>query len=1515
MRFRLPSPIPVLIVLASFLLSARLPGQNTAPVPTTFEIISPSDGNASSLINTDFTVNRRIFFGGDFFYPGASNAGGFAGYAYGGNKDLTRVARGNPSGSRLTLGGTEFGADPAFPAVGASYVANLPGSRVLATSYDPDDLGDPAVFPVYTGMNGFIAINEGDTLEINLSGFLDPNNKMIKGDQAADGDYTGRNLKSENGNGIPGPDGANNVTFSALNLPEGATFIGTRFRWVPNFIQGDGTTDNKIRNGKYFIDANISSGSTASEVAMFAGDTSSNSLKVGRGMGELRDSLYVIYFKATDDSNQGNDNAIDSLFIMVNDSLPNPPPRFTTRTMLRKDSLGVQQVRTFNYLAGRPDTLFSVFEGDSVVITFYAQDQDSLQGETNDNIAFGLLWNDNLLGVSKGGTTTGAFSGFSQFIHRPGTVDTLAVDTTSVLGSGGAVTAYRIRIQLPFDLATFAEKADSLVVMVSDGFTIVADTFALKVRNNDRAPIWDMDTTSLPSDSALTFSYNPAGIQPSTVQKVDAFNLNNNRVDSTYFSRYVYDPDFLVHDSLGYPLTFFASGSHQGTLNSNTGLNVFLPTADDTVTYSFSITAKDNNPVTPKSTAQTVRFRVSPAPTISRVAPASASINQEFTIYGSGFGLFDMNLEDTSKVVFYAPDGNGRRQNIQARIISWSKDKIVTYVPADVPVSVLDVGNGYVVPDTIKVMSAIYGGFATYPFTVLTDSSGFENLEVVNITSTSATIRYRTNFTGADSVVVASSSDTLDIYSVAFTNAAKFNHYPTFVEKSSASLTEIRSSVTVFDDQTPPTDGIHVVQLIDLSPNTLYRFVIGSANGIFAADSLHNVNGPYRAKKIDRNTPGKNSGLDAFRLRTLPISTGSGSMFTVKGKAFYSGGAAVNASVTLHVVSIANAADTSLPISTTVGSDSVWQLNLANLRATDGSGFNHSAGDRLLFEFDGSEKGFEQYDTLRAPDGASPMTVRNVRLVPYVAYAMELKTGLNLVGLPLKLFKGQPTDAQSLLSLIPGGLPSISRYVPATGTQETISRSIGGRYIGSSNFSLRTGEGYFVKVNSETTLQLDGRYYTESLPHVTFPAAGLYFISRPAQESNLFYSWDALQILKQVPNATIVIRFNTSLQVYEQYYVSGSGYDGNNFGIDVGQGYILQVTGASSWNPNGSGTLLASTGDRARTGAAEPALVLNEPGRTDKTDKTSLDLRISNITSAAAVVTWIASGADPGRIRLSRPDGTEEQLLVPQALQLSNGLRYAQIAGLKAATEYVYRLEGLNGLGADEAIGGKFTTAPVGAGLYPYSLYGKLVDTRGAALSGRLVLLKLRSTETTTETGILSAISNREGYWVFNLANLKEKDSGQPYAWKEGDQVELTVISGSNSRVFSSTVKPGSPHNLALDLQDQDRTGRDASTGTVPAVLPKAYQLAQNAPNPFNPSTTISFAIPEGAGQAEVRLEVFNLRGQSVATLVSGAYAPGEYHVQWSGADSRGGRVASGVYFYRLTTPGFTATRKMIVLK
>lgn len=95
-------------------------------------------------------------------------------------------------------------------------------------------------------------------------------------------------------------------------------------------------------------------------------------------------------------------------------------------------------------------------------------------------------------------------------------------------------------------------------------------------------------------------------------------------------------------------------------------------------------------------------------------------------------------------------------------------------------------------------------------------------------------------------------------------------------------------------------------------------------------------------------------------------------------------------------------------------------------------------------------------------------------------------------------------------------------------------------------------------------------------------------------------------------------------------------------------------------------------------------------------------------------------------------------------------------------------------------------------------------------------------------------------------------------------------------------------------------------------IVPPEFTLGQNYPNPFNPTTTISYQLPE-AGQ--VRLDIYNVRGQLVRTLIDAEMKAGSYSIVWNGKDKTGQNMASGIYFYRLSSQSGTLVRKMFLLK
>lgn len=141
------------------------------------------------------------------------------------------------------------------------------------------------------------------------------------------------------------------------------------------------------------------------------------------------------------------------------------------------------------------------------------------------------------------------------------------------------------------------------------------------------------------------------------------------------------------------------------------------------------------------------------------------------------------------------------------------------------------------------------------------------------------------------------------------------------------------------------------------------------------------------------------------------------------------------------------------------------------------------------------------------------------------------------------------------------------------------------------------------------------------------------------------------------------------------------------------------------------------------------------------------------------------------------------------------------------------------------------------------------------------------------------------------------------------DKDEFTPLSTHNGSFIVQTWEAHSSRWLKILIGTTSFA--EAHSGGIPLV-PLAYALEQNFPNPFNPSTTIRYQLSK---KSNVRLEVFNLLGQLVKTLVRGEQVTGTYSVRWNGDNTNGLPVASGMYIYRLRAGDYAASRKMMLAR
>ncbi len=194
--------------------------------------------------------------------------------------------------------------------------------------------------------------------------------------------------------------------------------------------------------------------------------------------------------------------------------------------------------------------------------------------------------------------------------------------------------------------------------------------------------------------------------------------------------------------------------------------------------------------------------------------------------------------------------------------------------------------------------------------------------------------------------------------------------------------------------------------------------------------------------------------------------------------------------------------------------------------------------------------------------------------------------------------------------------------------------------------------------------------------------------------------------------------------------------------------------------------------------------------------------------------------------------------------------------------------------------------------------------------------------------------------------NITHSHIGDIVMWltsPSGTRAYLHLLGGGSADDiignYPGTLTPGQSFDrfygepLDGDWELMVRDGGDGGTGTLnywafydisdfecdidilatPDLVPTTFALAQNAPNPFNPATTIAFEVPANAGL--VTLAIYDVSGRQVRTLAQESLAPGQHTRTWQGRDDGGRAVASGVYFYKLTGDGFTQTRKMVVVQ
>jgi len=152
-----------------------------------------------------------------------------------------------------------------------------------------------------------------------------------------------------------------------------------------------------------------------------------------------------------------------------------------------------------------------------------------------------------------------------------------------------------------------------------------------------------------------------------------------------------------------------------------------------------------------------------------------------------------------------------------------------------------------------------------------------------------------------------------------------------------------------------------------------------------------------------------------------------------------------------------------------------------------------------------------------------------------------------------------------------------------------------------------------------------------------------------------------------------------------------------------------------------------------------------------------------------------------------------------------------------------------------------------------------------------------------------------------------ENASVQAKYWASVDNL-WSDTPGDNSTVSGATWYVDDVVFTKANTFEDDVTGIESKLTNIPVL----YELNNAYPNPFNPTTSIEFKIPVSN---KVIIEIFNVVGQKIKTLVNETKSAGTYRVTWDAKNDFGHKVSTGMYFFRMQASHFVATQKVVLLK
>ncbi|MBL7960547.1 fibronectin type III domain-containing protein, partial [bacterium] len=580
-----------------------------------------------------------------------------------------------------------------------------------------------------------------------------------------------------------------------------------------------------------------------------------------------------------------------------------------------------------------------------------------------------------------------------------------------------------------------------------------------------------------------------------------------------------------------------------------------------------------------------------------------------------------------------------------------------------------------------------------------------------------------------------------------------------------------------------------------------------------------------------------------------------------------------------------------------------------------------------------SGTGFSQIDSVNSPTVA----YNNTGLTELTAYFYYV-VGVNAFGI-----SSSSNEATATTLAVPAsiGVPDISNTNPAPATNITISTQVTGTspvvklFFGKphqsqgDSLTMAFGAGTYSATIPFSAVTQEGLWFrirAQNSGGVTYyPVSGTQAISVQIADIATMISWSAFpEGLEADAYSTIAWSLNGTLNLPfylgEQEFKDGGPSNWRALSFDASTQTFSDVTDISSGNAyyfyhHGGGK--EDLFSRGVNPSAISTNVFNEwvlkSGWNLVPWPYSFGAAISNRDQSKIGRVWLRNGKNGWEESTELKPFTGYMIYNKTAgdLVLGNVLSWSLSAGKSQASEFVWSAQ-------FQAVAGDYKDAfnVIGVSALSSDEWDDLDERAPISVgqgvnvyfqsSGKMLAYDIRDANIGHEwnMAVENSTKNDKTILQWDVANLPQQFNLILYDITHNKKINaLDASSGyefRNDRPTSFKVFAGSADWVEQNVQQLEKE------------LPQTFALHQNYPNPFNPTTRIAFDV---AQSGNVKIKIYNVLGQEVATVVNRYYETGRYNIEWNGRDDMGRQLSSGVYIYRLETGKVSRVKKMLLVK